>query len=117
MYASFNDSEVRILAFPWFGSGSISGSFKGGNGVWTTFPESRTVRYPTVRYGIQLPEDRFGHCIVDFLRKAILAELTLLSTNNFALLLNIFSCSVNYNASANLIHPTCGVIVNSPESH
>ncbi|XP_023716434.1 inactive dipeptidyl peptidase 10 [Cryptotermes secundus] len=47
MYASFNDSEVRILAFPWFGSGSISGSFKKGTGVWTTFPESRTVRYPT----------------------------------------------------------------------
>ena len=53
MYASFNDSEVRILAFPWFGSGSISGSFKGGSGMWTTFPESRTVRYPTVSYGAQ----------------------------------------------------------------
>jgi hypothetical protein len=51
MYASFNDSEVRILAFPWFGSGSTSGSFKGGSGMWTTFPESRTVRYPTVSYG------------------------------------------------------------------
>jgi len=53
MYASFNDSEVRILAFPWFGSGSISGSLKGGPGMWTTFPESRTVRYPTVSYGAQ----------------------------------------------------------------
>lgn len=51
MYASFNDSEVRILAFPWFGSASISGSLKGVSSMWTTFPESRTVRYPTVSYG------------------------------------------------------------------
>ena len=53
MYASFNDSEVRNLAFPWFGSGSVSGSFKMGPGMWATFPESRTVRYPTVSYGAQ----------------------------------------------------------------
>jgi len=70
MYASFNDSEVRILAFPWFGSSSISGSFKGGAGMWTTFPESRTVRYPTVSFGVQWRSERFGHCLINFRRKA-----------------------------------------------
>ncbi|XP_067002490.1 inactive dipeptidyl peptidase 10 [Anabrus simplex] len=47
MFASFNDTEVRTLAFPWFGAGATGSSITGPFGSWSTFPESRTVRYPT----------------------------------------------------------------------
>lgn len=45
LYASFNDSEVRSLSYPCFGTGGASA---GSYGTWSTFPESRSVRYPTV---------------------------------------------------------------------
>ncbi|XP_049787849.1 inactive dipeptidyl peptidase 10 isoform X1 [Schistocerca cancellata] len=47
LFATFNDSEVRSLAFPWFGAGASSGAISGGFGTWSTFPESRSVRFPT----------------------------------------------------------------------
>nr|CAD7396636.1 unnamed protein product [Timema cristinae] len=48
LFASFNDSDVRVLQFPWFGTGSsASGAITGSPGTWSVFPESRTVRYPT----------------------------------------------------------------------
>ncbi|XP_023309950.1 dipeptidyl peptidase 4 isoform X2 [Anoplophora glabripennis] len=46
LYATFNDSEVGILNFPWFQTGSVLGA---GKTVHRTpsFPGSRSVRYPT----------------------------------------------------------------------
>lgn len=50
MYATFNDTEVRTLTYPWFGlSGDGSGSGSGSSlGSWASFPEARALRYPTV---------------------------------------------------------------------
>lgn len=45
MYASFNDTNVGEMEYPWFSSTTIltaSGLDNGG-----TFPASKTVRYPT----------------------------------------------------------------------
>ncbi|KAJ8915617.1 hypothetical protein NQ315_003401 [Exocentrus adspersus] len=46
LYATFNDSEVGILNFPWFQTGSSLATGKTGQGP-PSFPDSRTVRYPT----------------------------------------------------------------------
>ncbi|VEN35413.1 unnamed protein product [Callosobruchus maculatus] len=46
LYATFNDSEVGILNFPWFHTGAVLGSTKTENRA-SSFPGSRTVRYPT----------------------------------------------------------------------
>lgn len=44
MYASFNDTNVGVMTFPWFASGaSITTSSKASS----AFPETRTIRYPT----------------------------------------------------------------------
>lgn len=45
MYASFNDTNVGQMVYPWFSSATIltaSGLDNGG-----TFPASKVVRYPT----------------------------------------------------------------------
>ncbi|CAH1965772.1 unnamed protein product [Acanthoscelides obtectus] len=47
LYATFNDSEVGILNFPWFHTGAVLGSTKTENRGASSFPGSRTVRYPT----------------------------------------------------------------------
>ncbi|KAK7873601.1 hypothetical protein R5R35_009292 [Gryllus longicercus] len=47
LFMSFNDSEVRSMAFPWFGAGAAGAAIAGGFGQWQTFPDSRSVRYPT----------------------------------------------------------------------
>lgn len=45
MYASFNDTNVGVMTFPWFASGAaITTSSKTSS---STFPETRTIRYPT----------------------------------------------------------------------
>lgn len=47
LYATFNDSEVRTLIYPWFTSGSVLAA--GGTVTSApTFPPYRSVRYPTV---------------------------------------------------------------------
>lgn len=45
MYASFNDTRVGMMTYPWFASGSgiAATSVSGVN----SFPETRTLRYPT----------------------------------------------------------------------
>lgn len=45
MYASFNDSNVGVMTYPWFASGAVISA--GGVGSGSSFPETRTVRYPT----------------------------------------------------------------------
>lgn len=45
MYASFNDSGVGMMAYPWFASGAKMTA--NGIGSASSFPETRTVRYPT----------------------------------------------------------------------
>ncbi|KAF5307855.1 hypothetical protein FQR65_LT06587 [Abscondita terminalis] len=46
LYATFNDSDVRTLIYPWFTSGSILAA--GGTVLSApTFPPYRSVRYPT----------------------------------------------------------------------
>lgn len=52
LYATFNDSEVGILKFPWFQTGSVLGTtIKGASSSPrdSSFPDSKSVRYPTVR--------------------------------------------------------------------
>lgn len=44
LFATFNDTNVRTLTFPWFGVSSLSSS----SNAFGTFPDARTVRYPTV---------------------------------------------------------------------
>lgn len=44
LFASFNDSLVRTMSYPWFTFGSIVAP---GAASAAFFPESRTVRYPT----------------------------------------------------------------------
>ncbi|KAK6623027.1 hypothetical protein RUM43_008879 [Polyplax serrata] len=43
IFATFNDSKVRMLSFPWFGVSSLSSS----SNTFGSFPDSKTVRYPT----------------------------------------------------------------------
>lgn len=45
LFASFNDTEVGMMTYPWFASGSVMTSHGLGGG--SSFPETRTVRYPT----------------------------------------------------------------------
>ncbi|XP_037913635.1 inactive dipeptidyl peptidase 10 isoform X2 [Hermetia illucens] len=45
MYASFNDSDVGMMTYPWLASGAIIAA--GGVGTGSSFPETRNVRYPT----------------------------------------------------------------------
>ncbi|XP_019867490.1 inactive dipeptidyl peptidase 10 isoform X2 [Aethina tumida] len=47
MYATFNDSQVGILNFPWFSTGTTLTSSKSAQRAPPSFPSSRTVRYPT----------------------------------------------------------------------
>ena len=47
LYATFNDSEVGILNFPWFKTESGLAANKAANRA-PSFPASKTVRYPTV---------------------------------------------------------------------
>lgn len=44
LYATFNDTEVGILNFPWFSTPPL---FAGKHAHRTSFPNYRTVRYPT----------------------------------------------------------------------
>lgn len=45
IYASFNDSKVGVMTYPWLASGGIIA----GSGMTSesSFPETRNVRYPT----------------------------------------------------------------------
>lgn len=57
LYATFNDTDVGTLTFPWFStSGSVLMS-----GVSTqkasNFPSSRSVKYPTVKISCRCKED------------------------------------------------------------
>ncbi|XP_055386032.1 inactive dipeptidyl peptidase 10 isoform X2 [Condylostylus longicornis] len=45
MYASFNDSKVGTMTFPWLASGAIITA--SGMNSGSSFPETRNVRYPT----------------------------------------------------------------------
>lgn len=45
MYASFNDTNVGMMTYPWLASGAIiTGS---GMSSSSSFPETKNVRYPT----------------------------------------------------------------------
>lgn len=44
MYVSFNDTQVGTMVYPWFDSGAVMAVHSFGS---TSFPETRTVRYPT----------------------------------------------------------------------
>lgn len=44
MYISFNDTEVGTMVYPWFDSGNLMAVHNFGS---TSFPETRTIRYPT----------------------------------------------------------------------
>lgn len=47
LYASFNDTNVGIMSFPWFATSKVLAA--GGAATRaTTFPSSKTIRYPTV---------------------------------------------------------------------
>lgn len=46
MYVSFNDSNVGLLQYPWFATGNVL-TVGGVAQKPTTFPSSRTIRYPT----------------------------------------------------------------------
>lgn len=46
LFASFNDTQVSTLAYPWFASGAIMAVHSIGGGG-SSFPETRTLRYPT----------------------------------------------------------------------
>lgn len=45
MFATFNDTQVGTMAYPWFASGAVMAVNSIGGGG--SFPETRTVRYPT----------------------------------------------------------------------
>lgn len=48
MFASFNDTNVGTMTYPWFATGAvITSNSNSGAGAGSTFPETRTVRYPT----------------------------------------------------------------------
>lgn len=44
VYASFNDTNVGMMTYPWFATGSVMAA--SGHGA-SSFPETRSVRYPT----------------------------------------------------------------------
>ncbi|XP_017769373.1 PREDICTED: inactive dipeptidyl peptidase 10, partial [Nicrophorus vespilloides] len=46
MYATFNDSNVGLLSFPWFATTNVLAA-GGAAHKPTTFPSTRTIRYPT----------------------------------------------------------------------
>lgn len=46
MYATFNDTNVGTLSFPWFATGAVLAA-GGAAQRPPTFPSSRTIRYPT----------------------------------------------------------------------
>lgn len=45
MYATFNDTNVGMMTYPWFASGSVMAANTVGGGA--SFPETKSVRYPT----------------------------------------------------------------------
>ena len=45
MFASFNDTNVGMMTYPWLASGAIITA--GGMMSGSSFPETRNVRYPT----------------------------------------------------------------------
>lgn len=45
VYASFNDTNVGMMTYPWFATGSVIATSGVGGG--SSFPETRSVRYPT----------------------------------------------------------------------
>lgn len=45
VYASFNDTNVSMMTYPWFATGSVLAT--SGLGSGSSFPETRSVRYPT----------------------------------------------------------------------
>lgn len=44
MFVSFNDTQVGTMVYPWFDSGAVMAVHSSSS---TSFPETRTVRYPT----------------------------------------------------------------------
>lgn len=46
MYASFNDTNVGVMTFPWFASGAAITTTNSKTSS-SAFPETRTIRYPT----------------------------------------------------------------------
>lgn len=44
MFASFDDTNVGTMTYPWFSTGAITTSHLSGS---VSFPETRTLRYPT----------------------------------------------------------------------
>lgn len=44
MFASFNDTQVGTMVYPWFDSGAVMAVQSISS---TSFPETRTIRYPT----------------------------------------------------------------------
>lgn len=53
MYATFNDTQVGTLAFPWFSGSAVLTAGAAGRRA-TSFPASRSIRYPTP--GSPIPE-------------------------------------------------------------
>lgn len=45
MYASFNDTNVGMMTYPWLASGAII--TRSGMSSGSSFPETKNVRYPT----------------------------------------------------------------------
>lgn len=45
VYATFNDTNVGVMTFPWFSTGAVIA--KDGISSGSSFPETRTLRYPT----------------------------------------------------------------------
>lgn len=45
MFASFNDTRVGMMTYPWFASGAKMTA--NGIGSVNSFPETRSIRYPT----------------------------------------------------------------------
>lgn len=45
MYATFNDTNVGVMTFPWFATGALIAATGISSG--SSFPETRTLRYPT----------------------------------------------------------------------
>lgn len=57
MFASFDDTNVGTMTYPWFATGAVMTVHGlGGGGGGSTFPETRSVRYPTP--GTNNPEVR-----------------------------------------------------------
>lgn len=45
IYAVFNDTQVGMMTYPWFASGAVMAANTIGGS--SSFPETRSVRYPT----------------------------------------------------------------------